>query len=862
VLRLAWKSALGHKGRLLLMMLAIVLGVAFVTGSYVFTDTMKDAFNVVFDQGSGVDIVVRAESPFGVPGFNTASGRVPAGVLSVVEEVDGVAKASPVIQGWAQPIDKDGQPIGGIGPPNLAFAFEEDTGAMFGVELRAGRFPSNQGEVAIDVFTAQEHGFAVGGPIEVLLLSGTQEFTVVGTVGFGTADNLLGATITIFDLAEAPRALGFAGEYSEIAVTLDAGADPETVVAAISAALPPKTEAILSQVATQEGKDMVAEIVGLLNTVFLAFAGIGIFVGAFLIQNTYRIVVAQRTRELGLLRAVGATGGQVTRLVLLEALIVGLVASVVGVGAGIGLAAGLRAVFGATGMDIPQGALTVLPRTIVIGLLVGTLVTLASAILPARKAAKIPPVAALRELESTYFKSLRLRAAVGAGIVAVGVALLLAGLFAGFGSPLLLTGLGAAIVFIGVSVVAPLFARSFGRVVGSPLPRVLGVEGRLARENAVRKPRRMAATASALMIGVALVTLVATLVASMKASVGGVRTEMRAEYQVALTNQANPLASGLSPELGRRLGDMREVAAASSFRMGEWRDPATPDTPGQSSIFQPGLDFLIGVDPDFDAAVDLGVTEGSFADLSPGTAMVRDTFAQEEGLELGDALPVEFPDGTEVGLRVVAIFNADLIGTAGGINVAVSMRTFLEHYDYEFDQMVLVKLAEGVDAAAIRPALEAVVADYPNAELTTTDEYVAKQEGQLNQGLNMMYIMLAMAIIIALLGIANTLALSIMERKREIGLLRAVGMTRRQVRRMIRWEAVLIAVFGAVIGMLVGIGLGVAVVAAIGQGLVLTLPWANLAIYLVLAALGGVAASIFPGWRGARLDVLDAIAYE
>ena len=277
--------------------------------------------------------------------------------------------------------------------------------------------------------------------------------------------------------------------------------------------------------------------VGFFNTMLLAFAGIGIFVGAFLIQNTYRIVVAQRTRELGMLRAVGATGRQITWLVILEALVVGLVASAVGVGVGVVLAVGLRVLLGVMGIDFPQGSLTVLPRTVVVGMVVGTVVTVLSAILPARKASKIPPVAALRELESTYFKSLGLRAAVGAGIVALGIALLLVGLFTRLGSPLLITGIGAGVTFIGVSTVAPLFARQFGRVVGSPLPRAFGVTGRLSRENAVRKPRRMAATASALMIGVALVTVVATLVASAKRSIEGtVRDEVIGEYQVQPTS--------------------------------------------------------------------------------------------------------------------------------------------------------------------------------------------------------------------------------------------------------------------------------------------------------------------------------------
>jgi putative ABC transport system permease protein len=856
VFRLSWKSALGHKGRLLLMVTAIVLGVAFIAGSYVFTDSMKDAFNMLFDQQTQTDIVVRADVAFG-----SGTGRVPAAVLPLVQGVPGVAEASPVIQGWAQPLDKNGQPIGGNGPPNLAFAYTEASGELSAITLREGRFPESQGEVAIDVFTADKYGFAIGDRIGMLLLSGTQDFTVVGTVGFGTADNLLGATATFFSLGEAQRVLGFEGEYTEVAVKVAPGADPGQVLDAISAVIPPGTQAVTAQTTTQEGKDQVSQAVGFFNTLLLAFAGIGIFVGAFLIQNTYRIIVAQRTRELGMLRAVGATGSQVTRLVLLEALMVGLVASAIGVGVGVLLAAGLRALFGVLGIDFPQGALTVLPRTVIVSMVVGTVVTLASAILPARKASKIPPVAALRDLESTYFKSLRLRAVVGGAILALGVALVLVGLFTHLGNSLLLTGVGAAVVFIGVSTVAALFSRGFGRAVGAPLPRAFGVVGRLARENAVRKPRRMAATASALMIGVALVTVVATLVASAKASVvGTVSRDVIAQFEVQpRASVGDPLAAGLSPEIARRLRALPQVAVASAYRMGQWRDPALAGTSDRSAMFQPGVEYLLGVDSDLDKVVRLGISSGSFADLTSGTVMLHQQYAQEKGYAVGDSFPIEFPDGTVADLRVAAIYTADLFQ---GTDVIIPMRTFTEHYDIAFDQMVMIDLVQGVDPGAARPALEAVVADYPNAEMNDKDQYIAKVGGQLDTVLNMMTGMLAMAIVIALLGIANTLALSIMERKREIGLLRAVGMTRRQVRRMIRWEAVLIAVFGAVVGMLVGVGLGVAVVTAVGGGIQLALPWLNLATYLVLAALGGVLASVFPGWRGSRIDLLDAIAYE
>ena len=855
MLRLALKGAVGHKGRLFLMAMAIVLGVAFIAGSYVFTDTMKDSFDVLFEQETSVDLVVRADVEFGY-----GSGRVPESLVESLEGLPGVAEVLPSVYGFAQPLDKTGKPIGGLGPPNLAYSWSEAEAELTEVVLREGRIPQELGEVAIDAYTASEYGFALGDPIDLLLPSGVRTFFVVGTAGYGDADNLLGATVVLFDVDTAQLVLGFWDEYSQIAIVADEGADPEQVQQAVQGVLPDGVEAVSASEIIAEGREGVEQGVGFFNTLLLAFAGIGIFVGAFLIQNTYRIVVAQRTRELGMLRAVGATGRQITWLVILEALVVALIASAVGVGAGVGLAVGLRALMGFMGMDFPGGSLTVLPRTVIVAMLVGTVVTVLSAILPARKASKIPPVAALRELESTYFKSLRLRAVVGAGIFLLGLALLLFGLYADLGNALLLTGIGAGVIFIGVSTVAPLFARQFGMVVGSPLPRAFGVTGRLSRENAVRKPRRTAATASALMIGVALVTVVATIVASAKASIEGtVRDEVIGEYQVEPTSFGSVFTGGLSTEIASRLRALPEVAVASTYRVGEWRVPGTGEDLDTAYATQAGVRSLIAVDQGADEVVRLGVSSGDFTDLArPGTVMLHEDFAAEEGLGVGDAFPIEFPDGSSEDLEVVAVYGADLFGS----DVVISLDAFAGHYDWDRDQMVIIRLAEGVDPEAARPALEAVVADYPNAELNNAEEYVDKVASQLDLVLNVLTGMLAMAIVIALLGIANTLALSIMERKREIGLLRAVGMTRRQVRRMIRWEAVLIAVFGAVIGMLVGVGLGVAVVTAIGAGLQVAVPWFNLAIYLVLAALGGVVASVIPGWRGSRLDVLDAIAYE
>jgi putative ABC transport system permease protein len=844
--KLSWKGVMANKVRLMLTAVAIVLGVAFVSGSYVFTDSLKAAFDVLFTQeGQENDLVVRAKTEFD---FSFELGTVPEELLPEIEQIPGVERAVPLIQSIAQLVSPDGKPLGGNGPPTLGFSWVEGAEEVSALELREGRAPAAPDEVVIDRFTADANGFGLGDEIDVILYTGVERFRISGIVSFGDADNLLGATIAAFEMETAQRIFDLEGRFNQISVIVAEGTEVAAVRASIEGIVPDGVEVITGDVEIEEGREAVDQGVGFFNTALLVFAGIAIFVGAFIIQNTYRIIVAQRTRELAMLRAVGATGRQVTRMVIVEAVIVALIASAIGIGAGILLALLLKTIFGALGFGFPEGPLTINPRTIVIGMTVGLVVTVGSALLPARKASKVAPIAALREVESTYFKSLRLRALAGSGVLLLGLLMVLAGLFTEVSNALAITGIGAAVVFLGVSVLAPLFARVFGRYAGAPLPPLLGVTGRLAQENAIRKPRRMASTASALMIGVALVTVIATLAASLKGGIqDALAEEVVADFQVETTSFGDPTATGVTPEVTERLRALPEVGVVSSFRIGAWRDPGTLEE-----------DLLIGVDADLDQVTRLKIESGSFDDLRPGTVLLFADYAADRGLAVGDPFPIEFPDGVKDEPEVAAIFAAELFGT----NVMIPMEVYEERYTNRFARMAMLNVADGLDPVEARPEIEAVVAEYPNLEMNDADEYVAKVSGQIDTILNILTALLAMAVLIALLGIANTLALSIMERRREIGLLRAVGMVRPQVRRMIRWEAVLIAVFGASIGIVVGIGLGVAVVAAIGQGLSLTLPWADLLTYLLAAILGGIVASILPARRGARLDVLEAIAYE
>jgi putative ABC transport system permease protein len=854
VLKLALKGVLAHKLRLTMTAVAIVLGVAFVSGTYVFTDSITASFRSLFEGvNSRIDLYVQGVSDFGI-----GSNRIDESLVETVGAIPGVMTAAPSVEGIAQlvappPCQKGPDadftapcPIGGSGPPTLGFSYLPEGEGLTPVSIALGDWPRALDEVAIDSFAAAANELNVGQVIDVITPVGVEPFRISGIAVFGEADNLLGATVSIFSHETAQRIFEAEDQVDSIAVVLAPGADVALVQAQVAAQLPAGAEVITGQDQTDANMGEFAQGLGFLNTLLLVLAGVAVFVGAFLIQNTFRIIVFQRIRELALLRAVGATARQVTTMVVIEALAVGLVASLVGIGVGIVLAMGIRAAFAAFGFGIPSSALVVASRTIVVGMLVGTLVTLAAAVLPARRAAVVPPVAAMRDVEIRT-RSLGRRIASGAAVTFLGVMLLAGGLFFEFDNAIAIVGMGALVTFIGVSLLAPLMARAFASTVGAPLAR-LGVVGRLARGNTMRQPRRTASTASALMIGVALVTVIAVFQASAKAGVAAIfRDAFTTDFQVGVDGFADPRSTGMPPALAERLRELPEVAVVVRDRFGDFR--FGDDEPEQ---------FLYAVDGPVDAVIRTRMVAGSFADLGPGTAVISLDEAERQGLGLGDQVGIQFPSLERVELTVVGIHDDTTIG----VPLVVEYTTFEEHLTFRLDRRLYIRLVDGVDPAAARLAIEAIAADFPNASLTDTEELIGDLEAQIDGLLNLLVVLLAFAVVIALLGIVNTLVLSVSERRREIGLLRAVGMSRRQVRRMIRWEAVLIAVFGAVMGLVVGLGLGTAVVVAVGQGLKLAFPVVQLVIYLVVAGLGGVLAAILPARRGARLDILEAIAYE
>ncbi len=837
----ALKGVLAHRARLFMTALAIVLGVAFVSGTFVFTDTINARFENLFsDVYAGVDASVRPETPdFGAqPGQNP--GSFDESLLSEVAAVDGVAVAEGAVGGFAQIISPNGDPIGGQGPPTLGFSWI-DTASLSPVNIAAenGRAPLAAGEVAIDIGTAESNDLVVGDRIDIQTVGGTETFEIVGLANFGTEDNLAGATLSIFTLDEGQRLFDLEGRLTSIDILGDDEIAPEAIVEAIAPILPDGAEVVTGDQQTKEELDSVTEGLGFLSTALLAFAGVAVFVGAFVIQNTFRIVVAQRIRELALFRAVGATGRQLVSLVALEALIVGTIASIVGVFAGIGVATGIKSAMNAGGFGLPDGPLTVEFRTVVIGMVVGIVVTLVSALLPARRAATVPPVAAMTEAAAPATgRSLRRRSIAGTITAVAGGAMLAVGLVAENGASLTLVALGSLTIFVGVSVLAPVFAIPITKVLGRPLP---GITGDLARENTIRQPRRTASTAAALMVGVALVSFVSIFAASIKATVSDT---LEGAFPADLAFQSTNFTVGVTPELETNLEALDEFDVVSAVRTGFIR------------IDGEELN-VAAVDRDVEAVYDMAPSI-EVSSLDSGL-LVAETVLDERGWAVGDTVDVEYAATGVVSTEIAGTFEDQTFA-----NYIISLETYRANFPTDQIALTFASLADGVEIEAGQAAAETVLASFPNLDMNTASEQIAEAEAQVDQLVALFSGLLGLAVVIAVIGIANTLSLSVVERTREIGLLRAVGLTRRQTRRMVRWEAIIVAVFGALLGVVVGSGLGWATVFSLADdGLgTFAFPAGQLLTWLALAAVAGVVAAAGPARTASRMNVLDAISYE
>ncbi len=840
------KGVLAHKIRFLLTGVAVMLGVAFVSGTLVLTSTIGHTFDNLFSTiYSHTDAVVREKAAFG-SGFRTQRGRIDASVLNVVRSAPGVAKADGQVQGFAQIIDSHNNALGkaGHGAPTLGFAWIPDRDlSTFHVSQGGGPVAPN--EIVIDATSADKAGYKIGSDVPVVTKAGRNVYHLVGIVKFGNANSLLGASVVAFTPDTAATVLGEPGRFDSIEVKAASGVSQTEVTRNIRDVLQRDgvqgAEVLTGKEITAESQSNIKQGLSFFSTFLLIFGVVALIVGSFIIFNTFSIIVAQRTREMALLRAIGAARRQVLTAVVVEAVLVGIVASIVGFVGGIGLAAALKGLLKALGIDIPAASLVIPVSAAIWAFVTGVVVTTVASVAPALRASRIPPVAAMRDVSIDRSSTSMIRILFGGVVTAAGIASLLGGLF---GQQIALVGLGAGVIFLGVAILGPVIAAPVASVIGAPIRALRGVTGQLARENAMRNPKRTSATAAALMIGVALVVFITVFGASIRSSVNhAIDQSMKADYVVS----AGGFDQGTLPiALENQLKQVPDVTSVSGIRTGEIQQ--------NGSVKQ-----VMAVDPQqVNSLFDLQVDKGSIQRLGAGGLAVRDSTASSNGWKIGSQVPVVFAQTGKKTLTVEAIYKQTQVPA-----YTISLDTYAQNYPDQFDFQIYLKTTNGTNPQT-RAALDKVMQQYPAGKLQDRTEYKQAQGAQVNQFLNLVYALLMFAIVIAVFGIANTLGLAVIERTHEIGLLRAVGMTRRQLRSSIRWESVIVALFGAVLGLVIGVFFGWAMVTALRDQGIDQLAFAPLSLVLiiVIAGLFGVFAGILPARRAAKLDVLRAVTTE
>ena len=838
--RLSLKMTLARKGRLLLTSLAIILGTSFLSGTTIFSDTINSTFDRLFtDVFRDVDAYVRSTDSVDT-GFGEQRAPSAVSALDTILKVKGVSAAVGDMQSYARVIDKDGKPIGqDQGPPTFGGIASESMAGLWSVE--DGRLAVGPKEMMLDRETAEKGKYEIGDTVRVNALSGTREFTLVGIANYGDVSSPGGATFALFDQPTASEFLLKPGFVDAFLIKGDGTLSDEELAKAINAALPTdaKLETLTGAEITEETTSQIKTVLGFFTAFLTAFSYIALGIGCFVIYNVFSITAAQRQRESALLRAIGASRRQVTVSLLVEALIVGVLGSIIGFVAGIGLSRALSALLNAIGLEIPTSGLTIETGAITRTVLIGTVITILSAILPALRSGRVPPVAAMRDTALDTVQKLTRRVAIGLVLIVAGAIALIASIN---GADVAILGVGVLGVFAGVLVIGPALSKPVAVLLGKPVATLRGVTGAMSQQNAARNPKRTARTAAPVLIGVALVTAFTALAASIKSEIReSIGSSFRGDYALSVNSRG---FGGIPISITDQLTQLAEIDQATG--VGFIAAKVGDESP-----------FVLVFNPKTaDGLYDLEMVEGTQKGLTKNEILVEADKALDKNLSVGSRVQVTLVDGRSMQLTVAGTYT-DAYG-----NYAVSRELFEGSNTPLFDSFVYIKTAEGVSDESARTAISAVSEDLGIGKLESRDEYIDTQAGQVDQFLALIYGLLFLSVIIAIVGIIITLLLSVFERRREIGLLRAVGMTRSQVRTMVRWESVITSLFGAVTGVVLGILTGIVIVVSLNDSgfSAFTLPIANTIVILVGAFVVGVIAAVFPAWRATRTEIISAIA--